>query len=254
MPFLDTTDSVIAELTDIGRNALTRSILGEITFVIDSFAVGREGYDDANPVKVDPINAADVALTDRVFPAVGVDEEQRVSFDLVPDAGSFALTHFGNTTAAIPYTATAVDVENALNALTHLSGVTVTGSFVGGFEVTFSGADGQKNQPVMIVGSNLLSSGGGAVAITIETLQEGSIPAKAVEPITQVNPANLVVDCRLAKSEALYGLGEVGLYIKITNSIVPEEIGDRILFAIAHSPIQAKTDRHVYLYRFIVQF
>jgi hypothetical protein len=64
--FAEQTDSVVATLTHAGRNAMARSILGEISVKLTSFQVGRGGYDLAIPVKVVPVVAADTALQDPV--------------------------------------------------------------------------------------------------------------------------------------------------------------------------------------------
>lgn len=71
MAFTDTPDPTIATITDAGRNALARATLGEISFSINSFAVGREGYQMANPVKVEPIDPSLTALVDQIFPTSG---------------------------------------------------------------------------------------------------------------------------------------------------------------------------------------
>lgn len=46
--------------------------------------------------------------------------------------------------------------------------------------------------------------------------------------------------CRAEPDEALFGIGEIGIFAVITGSPVEEEIGTRFLFAIAHRPIFGK--------------
>ena len=70
-PFTDVPDPVISTLTDFARTQFARSILGEISFVVKGFAVGREGYDETNPVKITPIDPSLTALEDQFFPTVG---------------------------------------------------------------------------------------------------------------------------------------------------------------------------------------
>lgn len=74
MPFVDPTDDIAARLTDGGRNAVARSILpGEgYTFTLSGFQVGRAGYQQINPVKVEAVTPSDTALTDPVFPVSGI--------------------------------------------------------------------------------------------------------------------------------------------------------------------------------------
>jgi hypothetical protein len=151
MPYTDPCDSVIAQLTDAGRNAFARVTLGELTFTPVSFAVGRGGYVDANPVKVEAIDGSLVALIDQIFPTV--------------------------------------------------------------------------------IGTG-----------------------KAMESFEQPNSQSLVLNCRLSASEAVYGLGELGIFAEILTSSVPTEVGTTFLFAVAHYPLQSKTNRHVYLNRIIIQF
>lgn len=71
MPYTDTPDPIVTTLTDFGRTQFARSILGEISFQVKGFAVGREGYLDANPVKIDAIDPSMTTLGDHFFPAAG---------------------------------------------------------------------------------------------------------------------------------------------------------------------------------------
>lgn len=71
MPFLSTPSSIIASLSEIGRTNLARSILGEISFKLSGFAVGRGGYNDINPVLVTVIDTSLADLIDHFFPLVG---------------------------------------------------------------------------------------------------------------------------------------------------------------------------------------
>lgn len=151
MPFTDTPDSVLASLTEIGRTQLSRSTLGEVSFRAVGFAVGREGYDDSNPVKIDPINPSLTSLQDQIFPTTPGD-------------------------------------------------------------------------------------------------------IKLLESIERPSPKTLVLNCRLAQSEAVAGLGELGVWAEIVDSNVPSEIGDRFLFAVSHMPIITKVQQQVIVFRLIVQF
>lgn len=66
MPFVDQTDNVTALVTDLGRENLARSVLGELSFQLSSFQVGRGGYVDINPVKADTIDTSLTSLIDPV--------------------------------------------------------------------------------------------------------------------------------------------------------------------------------------------
>lgn len=151
MAFTDTPDSVLATLTDVGRSQFARSILGEVSFTVKGFAVGREGYNDANPVKIDVIDPSLVALEDQIFPLV-----------------------LGDT--------------------------------------------------------------------------------KAFESIERPSPKTLVLNCRLSQTEAVAGLGELGIYAEIVDSIVPAEIGDKFMLALSHMPLITKVPQQVIVFRLIIQF
>lgn len=125
-------------------------------------------------VSVDGNPSAKFEVDFDVTLVAGVDEVQDLDFSLVPTAGSFKLQHDLNETAAIAFNATALDVQNALNALSSLSGVTVTGNFTAGFTITFAGADGKQNQSTLVVTNNTLVSGITAVTTTVVTTVAGS--------------------------------------------------------------------------------
>lgn len=103
---------------------------------------------------------------------VGTDEVQTITFSGTPTSGSFKLKYNTETTATINYDAINTDVQDALNALASLSAVTVTGNFAAGFVVTFAGADGKQEQPILVEDSNTLDDGG-AVTITITETTPG---------------------------------------------------------------------------------
>ena len=150
MPFTDTPDPIIATLTNEARTNFALSTMGEVSFIVKGFAVGREGYNDAKPVKIDPLDPSLTTLGDQFFPVLGT--------------------------------------------------------------------------------------------------------RKAFEAIENPTPATVVVNCRLASTEAVAGLGEIGLWAEIVDSINPINIGDEFLMAIAHYPIQTKTLRQSVVYRIIIQF
>jgi len=102
--------------------------------------------------------------------------------------------------------------------------------------------------PVKITSLNLsLTALEDQVFPTIPTL-------KAIELIELPTPKTTILNCRLASTEAQWGLGEIGIWGTILNSPIPVEIGQTFLFAIAHFPLQSKTDKQVALFRIIVQY
>lgn len=57
---------------------------------------------------------------------------------------------------------------------------------------------------------------------------------------------------RIARDELEAGIGEIGLVATILNSPFPFEVGTQFLFAVAHQPLNTKTNKHVTSYRIIV--
>jgi len=107
----------------------------------------------------------------------GTDEVQDIDFSATSAAGDWDLVFGGETTASLPFNASAAAVQTALNNLTSLSAVSVAGDMTAGFTVTFSGADGQKPQALLVVGSNTLEDGGATpVDITITETTPGELP------------------------------------------------------------------------------
>jgi hypothetical protein len=105
----------------------------------------------------------------------GRNEIQRFAFSgATPDAGSFTIDLGGDTTAAIPFTATAADVEAAIETgIAAITDVKVDGSFDSDFTVEFVGVDGNAPYAQMTTIS-LLTSSLAPTIITYSTDQEGS--------------------------------------------------------------------------------
>lgn len=103
----------------------------------------------------------------------GLDAIQDISFSGVPDAGAFTLIYRTQETVSIPFGASAIDVQNALNGLSHLSGVVVTGDFSTGFTVEFDGDDGLQAQQLIALGANTLTDAAVPVIVSIAPTQVG---------------------------------------------------------------------------------
>lgn len=96
-----------------------------------------------------------------------INEIQKIEFSSVPTVGDFSLTFSGQTTTLLAFNSTNSQIQNALNALSNLSSVVVSGNFLNGFLVSFEGVDGAQSQPLMIVSTNTLNDGVGAVSVQI---------------------------------------------------------------------------------------
>lgn len=106
----------------------------------------------------------------------GTNEVQDIDFSAVPDAGNWTLSFDGEETGQLAFNDNAAAVQATLNGLQNLSGVTVAGNYTNGFTVTFSGADGQKDQPMLQVGTNTLTKLGTQVNMTIAETTKGVLP------------------------------------------------------------------------------
>lgn len=108
-------------------------------------------YEIRNVVVPTVPNGRQYRLADFINKSFSNSEIQNISFDVVPDDGTWRLLyndgiHIQQTTN-LAFDASALDVQNALNALECLSEVIVTGSYSSGFTVTFAGVDANKQQP-----------------------------------------------------------------------------------------------------------
>lgn len=122
----------------------------------------------------------------------GVDAVQLISFSEVPDGGSFTLSYKTEETGSLTYLVTASQIESALNGLSLLSGVTVTGDFTAGFTLEFAGADGLQAQDLLVIDSSLTESAS-LITVTIETTQtgvpQGLVGVTAIETGPKAAPA-----------------------------------------------------------------
>jgi hypothetical protein len=148
-------------------------------------------YSGGQAVDIDPIED-----TKGSGPDAGEDEVQDVDFAYPPDSGLFKLSYNAEETAAINWNDNAAAVQTALNALPSLSAVVVAGDFTAGFTITFQGADGKINHPLLTVSENSLHTSTATVVITITECVVGKYPANNVKdggsnPIT-ITPTTLV--------------------------------------------------------------
>jgi uncharacterized phage protein gp47/JayE len=132
-------------------------------------------------------SASKFATDNEVTLAAGTDEIQDIDFSAPPTTGTFKLVFEGETTAAINWDDTNTEVQTALNALTALSGVVVTGDFTAGFTITFSGADGVQPQIALTSTDNTLSDGG-AITINIAETTPGVFQGTTTMTATITGP------------------------------------------------------------------
>lgn len=104
---------------------------------------------------------------------VGTDvvQTETISFGATPTAGAWALTWNGNATASLAFNIIASALQTALQAVTGLGSVTVSGSVAAGFVVTMTSVTlGFSAQlPLLTVSSNTLSAPAAAVTVAVTT-------------------------------------------------------------------------------------
>lgn len=166
---------------------------------------------------------------------------------------------------------TAQNIANAINASSHPLIKNVVQATVAGAVVTViaiaAGELGNLNTLVefdagglafdnfgILPGTGFLASG---IDPSLESSKFPPTAPAAVESFFDIeNPNESAVSlvCRIGPGDANYGLGELGVYVDIIDSVNPDEIGTRVLYAISHFPIVAKNLNSVFVTRVITQY
>jgi hypothetical protein len=140
--------AAIGQLEDAARDAT----LGQDVFIhmpvawvpLMSDAVSREG--NLLRTKTGAIVVADAGYPGTGPEDIGTSEVQTVTITGDPTGGDFTLIYDGEETTPIAFDAAATAVQSALNALSNLDGVAVTGDAGGPYTVTFPLAMGNADQ------------------------------------------------------------------------------------------------------------
>ena len=103
---------------------------------------------------------------------LAVNAKQRITLSDIPDAGSFTITVGTYTTAAIAYGANNAAIKAAIELLSNVTEVTVSGSGTVHIDIEFTGVDGNKPWATMSATSSLTKSGS-PVTTTVSVLQTG---------------------------------------------------------------------------------
>jgi len=117
---------------------------------------------------------ADAGYSGRGPDVPGTSEVQSVTITGAPTGGTFTLTFSAQTTAAIAYNAAAATVQTALNNLSNLDGVTVSGVAGGPYTVTFPADMGNVAQ---MTGNGAGLTGGTTPGVTVATVTPGVNPS-----------------------------------------------------------------------------
>lgn len=161
----------IEDLPDVTKPVSGRSV-GQQATLLESASRS----DDASGPPVFVGDRTDARLDLNVTALGGTNEVQTVTLNNAT-GGTFTLTFSGQTTAAIPYNATAAAVQSALEALSNIGvgDVVVAGSAGGPYTITFQGALGSTNVAQLTSSAASLTSGSTAT-ISHATTTPGVAP------------------------------------------------------------------------------
>lgn len=148
---------------------------------------------------LDNVIVADAGYTGIGAPIAATAEVQTVTITGGPTGGTFTLTYSGQTTGTIAYNAIGSTVQTALNALSNLDGVTVTGGAGGPYVVTFPVAMGN---PAQMTASGAGLTGGTTPSVGVATTTPYVAPSfeagtwvYATGPVqVRLTPINIVDD------------------------------------------------------------
>lgn len=158
---------------------------------------------------------------------------QTLTFSGVAASGHFVLGYGGNNTSQLAYTATAADIQAALNLLPGLADVTVTGSIASeSLVIVMAGVYGA-TPALLTVSSNTLQTGGSvAITVTPTISTNGTSLGTAItnsvglvqyfgilsdSTITDIGDTDL-----LAAAAVIQGLNKIGFFVSYDpNDVLP---------------------------------
>lgn len=183
---------------------------------IDGFTL--TGPTDGKPftATVAATNVASI-LIEETTPGTGsVNEVQTVTLPPSATGGTFTLTYDGQTTSALTYDESAADIETALEALSNIDAVAVTGSDGGPWTVEFQGTLALTDVDLMTATSSLTGTDTQTMTLTPVATPSGPNWASDADnwhnpaaPSTPTTPQNGdTVIFRNSTVSMLYGLEE----------------------------------------------
>ena len=242
-----------------------------VTNTTDTIEIGIVSFDSSQiPLPHNPANPVDGTTVGKSWAQAGSDGV------VVPDVTSLFQIITNNPGAGtwVPgdtLEETAANIAEAINASTHPSiqnvvKATVTNAIIT-IQALSAGSKGNLNTLVEVDAGGLGINNFGILPGT-GFLADGADPAlenprypsgtpntvAAFLDVEYPNSSATSLVCRVAQNVGNYGLGEIGLYADIIDSIEPNEIGERVLYAIGHFPIVAKNTSSVYVTRVIIQY
>ena len=263
----DTPDTIIAQLTLEGRNLLARAKLGDVAYRQLGWQLGRGGYFADRPVKITPFidNGAEAQ---GYFELIDNSSWNTGTYISLNDKWFIYGTHF---LEGITPDVTIRNIQNAILDSTdsrHYRLVLpvidplyperlyiqslMTGEMGNTYPITAYHVGPTTN-------FNVTPMAGGVSA----ALEDAAWPTPPViapysgtEGLIEI-PASTAVSFMSRVGEGISGLGaygELGLWVQILDSSYVTEIGNYVLYAMSHFPIQPKTDRTILTFRVVVSF
>lgn len=163
----------VGALRGIPRLVATKSFINNVKLfgvVGTPIQAGVQFFPTGSPLSV-------FQTTGPITLAAGQDCIQTISFSSVAVSGNWELAINGSATVALPFNATAAQVQTAVQGLNFCAGCTVTGNMTAGFTITFSGTDGDgglMDQPqFLVVVDSLLNGLSQPVTVTPAITQAG---------------------------------------------------------------------------------
>lgn len=266
MAYLDTPDTITATLTLEGRNLLARGKLGDIVYRNLGWQLGRGGYVHSNPVKItsfiDPALEADGYF--EILDNTGWGLGTKVTLN-----GTDVIygTHFTDgATAAV----TVANIRNAILDSTDLNHYRLVTPVINPafperlyIQSLVTGEVGN-NFPISVYNVGTVNLAASPLVGGVSTTLEDPVwptpltlaPYTGTDGLIEV-PASTATSFMSRIGEGIAGMGaygELGLWAEVLDSRFPMETGREVLYAMAHFPIQPKTDRTILTFRVLVSF
>jgi hypothetical protein len=269
-------DTVIAQLTLEGRNLLARAKVGDVAYRQLGWQLGRGGYQADRPVKVAPFidNATEslgyFELLDNTNWSIGtyisLNGKQFIYGThfiegITPEA---TIRNIQNAVLdsvdARHYRVVNTEIDPAFPTRLYINSL-ITGSMGNTYPISVYHVGATIN--IGVSGTAALSTMlplAGGISASLEDaawpIPPTLAPYSGTEGLIEI-PSSTALSFMSRIGEGIDGMGaygELGLWVEILDSRYTTEIGNRVLFAMSHFPIQPKTDRTILTFRVVVSF
>ncbi|MBI3866827.1 MAG: hypothetical protein HY290_33525 [Planctomycetia bacterium] len=155
-------------------------------------------------------------ITEQTHGAAGVNEVQLVTLAAGVSGGTFTLAFQGAVTANTAWNASAATVQTNLRALVTINTVTVSGSNGGPYTVTWSGAQGNSPEPLLVGDGSLLTGATGTQTLVVSTTTFSSGPNHYDDPLNwtggRVPDTASTPVFESGDDDCLYGLDQIATF------------------------------------------